>query len=202
MAPPEAMAGHSAGETTPEQINAMIAAYQGSGHRDDPERDGQLGVGCAVHGHLFLIPVTGGSDDDRHGTVQGRLPRRARPRLGLSACSSPWAAGSLWLINVETSALVAAGFPLVETMMRPANTFLAPLVSLAYASALILLARFGLKLILTAAGDGRADGLHQLSDPDPDHDHASSTAGAAWDISARWAGPRCGCSSSASGWCS
>ncbi len=33
--------------------------------------------------------------------------------------------------------------------MRPANTFLSPLVSLAYASALILLARFGLKLILT-----------------------------------------------------
>lgn len=58
-------------------------------------------------------------------------------------------AGSLWLVWQETSAAVAAGFPFIEMMTKPYNTFLAPFVSLGYASALILLARFGLKLILT-----------------------------------------------------
>lgn len=58
-------------------------------------------------------------------------------------------AGSAWLIWQESASVIAAGFPIVETLVKPYNTFLAPLVSLAYASALILLARFGLKLILT-----------------------------------------------------
>ena len=58
-------------------------------------------------------------------------------------------AGSAWLIWQEAAAVIAGGFPIVETLTKPYNTFLAPLVSLAYASLLILLARFGLKLILT-----------------------------------------------------
>ncbi|MFN3669999.1 MAG: DUF418 domain-containing protein [Brevundimonas sp.] len=58
-------------------------------------------------------------------------------------------AGALWLIWRETSAVVAADFPFVQAMARPFNTVLAPLVSLGYASLLILLARSGLKAVLT-----------------------------------------------------
>src|SRR5690606_7043771 len=58
-------------------------------------------------------------------------------------------AGALWLIRGEAAAAVAADFPFVAMMTKPFNTFLSPLVSLGYASLLILLARFGLKLILT-----------------------------------------------------
>lgn len=58
-------------------------------------------------------------------------------------------AGAVYLIWQESAAVIAAGFPFVETMSRPANTFLAPLVSVGYASLLVLMTRFGLKLILT-----------------------------------------------------
>jgi uncharacterized protein len=58
-------------------------------------------------------------------------------------------AGALWLIYLETSTSIAAGFPYLPTMTKPANTFLSPLAALGYASILILAARFGAKLILT-----------------------------------------------------
>jgi uncharacterized protein len=58
-------------------------------------------------------------------------------------------AGALGLIFVETSTAVAAGFPYLSMMMKPANTFLSPLAALGYASILILAARFGARLILT-----------------------------------------------------
>lgn len=146
MAPPEAMEGFG-WETTPEQINAMIAAYQGSAIETTLKVMGNW-VSVAPFMAIFLIPATAalmmiGMGLFKAGFLAGRAP------VWIYGLFIALGAGSLWLINVETSALVASGFPLVETMMRPANTFLAPLVSLAYASALILLARYGLKLILT-----------------------------------------------------
>ena len=58
------------------------------------------------------------------------------------------AAGCLYLIWGETAAILAGGFDFIQASMRPYATFLVPLVSLGYASVLIVLIRFGLKLIL------------------------------------------------------
>ncbi|MFN3816293.1 DUF418 domain-containing protein [Brevundimonas sp.] len=146
MAPPEAMDGIG-WDTTPEQLSVMIAAYQGSA-LETTLTVMSAWVAVVPFMAIFLIPATAalmmiGMGLFKAGFLAGRAPAWV---YGLFIALG---AGSLWLINVEASALIASGFPLVETMMRPANTFLAPLVSLAYASALILLARFGLKLILT-----------------------------------------------------
>ena len=57
-------------------------------------------------------------------------------------------AGSLYLIWNEATALRAGGFDFVAFSTRPMNSMLVPLVSIGYASLLILLARFGLKAVL------------------------------------------------------
>lgn len=97
---------------------------------------------------IFFLPATAalmmtGLGLFKSGFLAGRSPAWVYV-LFLAA-----GAGSAWLIWQETAAVIAAGFPMVETLTKPWNTFLAPLVSLGYASVLILLARFGLKLILT-----------------------------------------------------
>ncbi|MFN4295926.1 MAG: DUF418 domain-containing protein [Brevundimonas sp.] len=146
MAPPEAM--ESLGwETTPEQLSVMIAAYQGNAIETTLTVMGNW-ASVVPFMAVVLIPATAalmmiGMGLFKAGFLAGRSP------VWVYGLFIVLGAGSLWLIHGETAALIAAGFPLVETMMRPANTFLSPLVSLAYASALILLARFGLKLILT-----------------------------------------------------
>ena len=97
---------------------------------------------------IFMLPATMalmliGMGLYKSGFLAGRSPVWV---YGLFIAAG---AGSLWLVWQETSAFVAAGFPFVETMTKPYNSFLAPFISLGYASLLILLARFGLKLILT-----------------------------------------------------
>ena len=97
---------------------------------------------------IFMLPATIGlmligMGLYKSGFLAGRSPVWV---YGLFIAAG---AGSLWLVWQETSAFVAAGFPFVETMTKPYNSFLAPFISLGYASLLILLARFGLKLILT-----------------------------------------------------
>ena len=97
---------------------------------------------------IFFLPATValmmiGMGLFKSGFLAGRSPVWV---YGLFVAAG---AGSLWLVWQETSAAVAAGFPFIEMMTKPYNTFLAPFVSLGYASLLILLARFGLKLILT-----------------------------------------------------
>ena len=97
---------------------------------------------------IFFLPATIalmliGMGLYKSGFLAGRSPAWV---YGLFIAAG---AGSLWLVWQETSAFVAAGFPFVETMTKPYNSFLAPFISLGYASLLILLARFGLKLILT-----------------------------------------------------
>ena len=97
---------------------------------------------------IFMLPATMalmliGMGLYKSGFLAGRSPAWV---YGLFLAAG---AGSLWLVWQETSAVVAAGFPFVETMAKPYNSVLAPFISLGYASLLILLARFGLKLILT-----------------------------------------------------
>jgi uncharacterized protein len=97
---------------------------------------------------IFFLPATAalmmiGLGLFKSGFLAGRSPVWV---YGLFIAAG---AGSAWLIWQEAAAVIAGGFPIVETLTKPYNTFLAPLVSLAYASLLILLARFGLKLILT-----------------------------------------------------
>lgn len=57
-------------------------------------------------------------------------------------------AAALWLIWREAAATAAGGFGFLDVMTHPANSFLAPLASLGYAAALILLARLGLRRLL------------------------------------------------------
>jgi len=97
---------------------------------------------------FFFLPATAalmmiGMGLFKSGFLAGRSP------VWLYGLLMVAGAGSAGLIWQESASVIAAGFPIVETLVKPFNTFLAPLVSLAYASLLILLARFGLKLILT-----------------------------------------------------
>ncbi|MBA4000181.1 DUF418 domain-containing protein [Brevundimonas sp.] len=146
MAPPEALADMN-WDASPQQIAEMIAEYQGTALETTLTLMGSW-VSVVPFMAIGFIPATAalmmiGMGLYKSGFLAGRAPAWM---YGLFIALG---AGSLWLIYGESSAVIAADFPMVETMMRPANTFLAPLVSLAYASALILLARFGLKLILT-----------------------------------------------------
>ena len=146
MAPPEALADMN-WDASSQQIAEMIAAYQGTALETTLTLMGKW-VSVVPFMAIGFIPATAalmmiGMGLYKSGFLAGRAPAWV---YGLFIALG---AGSVWLIYGESSAVIAAGFPVVETLMRPANTFLAPLVSLAYASALILLARFGLKLILT-----------------------------------------------------
>ena len=146
MAPPEALADMN-WDASSQQIAEMIAAYQGTALETTLTLMGKW-VSVVPFMAIGFIPATAalmmiGMGLYKSGFLAGRAPAWV---YGLFIALG---AGSVWLIHGESSAVIAAGFPVVETLMRPANTFLAPLVSLAYASALILLARFGLKLILT-----------------------------------------------------
>ncbi|MEH6664612.1 MAG: DUF418 domain-containing protein [Brevundimonas sp.] len=97
---------------------------------------------------IFMVPATAalmmiGMGLYKTGFLAGRSPAWI---YGLFLLLGGGAAFLIWR---EGAALIAGGFPFIDGMAKPANTFLSPLVSLGYASALILLARFGLKVILT-----------------------------------------------------
>jgi len=146
LAPPEALADMN-WDASAQRIAEMIAEYQGTALETTLTLMGNW-VSTVPFMAIGFIPATAalmmiGMGLYKSGFLAGRAPAWV---YGLFIALG---AVSLWLIQRESSAVIAAGFPVVETLMRPANTFLAPLVSLAYASALILLARFGLKLILT-----------------------------------------------------
>jgi len=146
MAPPETL-DEFGWNTTPEQLNEMIAAFQGSAVETTLTVMGNWAA-AAPFMAIFFIPATAalmmiGMGLFKAGFLAGRSPAWV---YGLFILLGAAAVALIWR---ESSAVIAGGFPLIETMMRPANTFLAPLVSLAFASLLILMARFGLKLILT-----------------------------------------------------
>lgn len=94
-----------------------------------------------------MVPITAslmmiGMGLFKAGFLAGRSPVWAY--LGSAAV----AAACLYLIWGETHAIMASNFDFIQSSMRPFATFLVPLVSLGYASVVILLLRFGLTLIL------------------------------------------------------
>jgi uncharacterized protein len=150
FAPPEALAGAKEGVdwiSDPAKLSEAIAPFQGDA----------LSVTLHVMSMwptvapmmlIVFMPATAalmliGMGLYKSGFLAGRSPAWV---YGLFVAAG---AGALWLIWRETSSVIAAGFPFIEAMTKPYNSFLAPFASLAYASLLILLARFGLKLILT-----------------------------------------------------
>lgn len=145
-APPEAMTEFH-WDASAAQIGDMIARYQGDALQTTLTVMSNWVSAVPIMAVAFL-PATAalmmiGMGLYKSGFLAGRSPTWV---YGLFVLLGGAAAVLIWR---ESSAVIADGFPLIETMMRPANTVLAPLVSLAYASALILLARHGLKLILT-----------------------------------------------------
>lgn len=146
LAPPEALADMN-WDASPERIAGMIAEYQGTALDTTMTLMGNW-VSTVPFMAIGFIPATAalmmiGMGLFKAGFLAGRSPTWI---YGLFIVLGAAAAALIWR---ESSAVINAGFPLVETLMRPANTLLAPLVSLGYASLLILLARFGLRLILT-----------------------------------------------------
>lgn len=149
FAPPEATTQAMEGAgwiEDPARLEAMIAAF-----RDDAVSVSLQVVKQWLETSPFMLiaflPATAalmmiGMGLFKAGVLAGRSPAWV---YGLFIALG---AGALWLIWGETAAVIAADFPFVETMSKPFNSFLAPLASLAYASVLILLARFGLKAIL------------------------------------------------------
>lgn len=149
VAPPEAMTGAMKGMgwiNDPAKLQEMIAPFRGDAVSVTLHLMQQW-VGIAPFMLVIFLPATAalmmiGMGLFKAGFLAGRSP------AWIYALFVALGAGALWLIWRESSEVIAAGFPFIETNLKPANTFLAPLVSLAYASALILLARFGLKMIL------------------------------------------------------
>jgi uncharacterized protein len=146
MAPPEALADMN-WDASPERIAGMIAEYQGTALETTMTLMGNWVSAVPIMAIAF-IPATAalmmiGMGLFKTGFLAGRSPTWV---YGLLVLVGGAAAVLIWQ---ESSTVIARDFPLVETMMRPTNTFLAPLVSLGFASLLILMARFGLKLILT-----------------------------------------------------
>lgn len=150
FAPPEAMASAMEGSgwaSDPAKLAEAIAPFRGDA-LSVTQHVVSMWPGVVPMMLIFFLPTTAalmmiGMGLYKAGFLAGRSPAWV---YGLFLIAG---GGAVWMIWRETSSVVAAGFPFVETMTRPWQTFLAPLVSLGYASLLILLARFGLKLILT-----------------------------------------------------
>lgn len=150
LAPPEALASAMEGAgwvSDPAKLAESIAPFQGDA-LSVTLHVMSMWPGVVPMMLIFFLPATAalmmiGMGLFKSGFLAGRAPVWV---YGLFVAAG---AGSLWMVWQETSAVVAANFPFVETMTKPYNSFLAPFISLGYASLLILLARFGLKLILT-----------------------------------------------------
>ena len=150
FAPPEAKTQAMEGAgwiDDPAKLQALIAPFQGDALSVTLHLMQQwLGVGPFML--VIFLPATAalmmiGMGLFKTGFIAGRSPGWV---YGLFVALG---AAALWLIWRESSGVIAAGFPFVEANARPFNSFLAPFASVGYAAALILLARFGLKLILT-----------------------------------------------------
>ncbi len=150
LAPPEAIASAMEGSrwiSDPAKLAEAIAPFHGDA-LSVTLHVMSMWPGIVPMMLIFFLPATAalmmiGMGLYKAGFMAGRSP------TWVYALFIAGGAGALWLIWPESSRLIAANFPFVETMTKPFNSFLAPLVSLAYASLLILMARFGLKLVLT-----------------------------------------------------
>ena len=142
----QASIAEQGGHMTPEQLAAAIQAMTGDAWSVTVHQFQQwLAVVPIIA--VVMIPVTAslmmiGMGLFKSGFLAGRSP------TWLYFASILLAAGCLYLIWGESSAIAASGFDFIQAMTRPHATFLVPLVSLGYASVLILMVRFGMSLIL------------------------------------------------------
>lgn len=149
FAPPEALQGAIDGagwQAPPETIAAKIEAMRGDALSVTLEQMNRW-VEAVPAMLIVMLPATAalmliGMGLFKAGFLAGRSP------AWVYALFIALGAGALYLIWRESLAITAGGFPFIESVARPVNSFLAPFASLAYASGLILLGRFGLKLIL------------------------------------------------------
>ena len=150
FAPPEALASAMDGSgwrTDPARLASLVEAYRG-GALEVSLHQLMEWVSATPFLLFAVLPATAalmliGMGLFKAGFLAGRSP------TWVYALFIALGAGALWLIHQETTRIVAADFPFVQTLARPANTFLSPFASLAYASALILMAKFGLRVLLT-----------------------------------------------------
>jgi len=131
---------------TPEQLSAAINAMTGDAWSVTMHQF-QTWASVVPFVAVAMIPVTAslmmiGLGLFKDGFLAGRAPAWSY------LISAAVAAGCLYLIWGESTAIEASGFDFIQAAMRPYATFLVPLVSLGYASVLILMVRFGLKILL------------------------------------------------------
>lgn len=131
---------------TPDQLAAAVQTMQGDAWSVTVAQFRDW-LSVAPFIAVAMIPATAslmmiGLGLFKAGFLAGRSP------LWTYLASIAVAGGCLYLIWGESSAILASGFDFIQSSLRPYATFLVPLVSLGYASVLILLVRFGLKLVL------------------------------------------------------
>ena len=149
FAPPEALEGAQASSgwlSDPAAIQALYGRMQGDALQTTLSvMQTWLGIGPMML--IFFMPATAalmliGMGLFKAGYFAGRSA------TWIYLLFAALGAGALYLIWQESQAIIAGDFNFIDMMTKPANSFLAPLVSLGYAAVLILLARFGAKLIL------------------------------------------------------
>lgn len=150
FAPTEALAQAAAGmgfNAAPAEVQAQIARFVEGGPLAVSAAVAMNWVTTAPMMLIFFAPATAalmliGLGLYKSGWLAGRAPAWV---YGLFVLIG---AGATWVIWRDVAATAAGGFEFIPLLARPANSFLAPLVSLGYAAALILLARVGLKALL------------------------------------------------------
>lgn len=147
--PPEDLqrqiAAQSAG-STPDQIAAGIAAMRGDAWSVTVHQF-HTWLSVLPYSTLAMVPITASLMMIGMGLYKAGF-FADHTRIWVYVLAVAVGAGCLGLIWLETSAILAGGFPYVLTAMRPFASFLVPLVSLGYAAGAILLLRVGLKWLL------------------------------------------------------
>ena len=132
--------------TTPERLAQQVAVFHGDALSVTlSQLRGWLSVGPAVV--IAFLPMTAslmliGMGLFKSGYLSGRAP------TWLYAVMTGIGAAALGLIWFETGGILEGGFDFLPTITRPAATVLVPLVSIAYASGLILLLKAGARMLL------------------------------------------------------
>ena len=150
LMPPDQLAeavAQQSGSPTAEGVAASIQAMTGDAWSVTVHQF-QTWLSVVPFMAVLMIPITAslmmmGMGLFKIGFLAGRAP------IWAYLIAVAVAAGCLYLVWGETTAIAAGGFDFIQASMRPYATFLVPLISLGYASALILLLKFGLRLILS-----------------------------------------------------
>lgn len=130
----------------PSAVQALYERFQG-GALESTQSAFQNWLSVAPMMLIFFLPATAalmliGMGLFKAGYFAGRSP------TWVYLLFIALGAGALWLIWGETQATIAGGFDFFDMSTKPVNSFLAPFASLGYAAILILLGRFGARLLL------------------------------------------------------